>query len=318
MRIQGTPDVLFAPNTPSTFGGLGSSPDYAQTIIEFYTGRAVPGAAEIEALASSIGDSITYEELRDYVNDALLRGERVTHPVTGRPVSKWSADMAYDPVSGEQLFPNAPEDNSRDIDVSAQVEAANQAMIAVEQEVAATGQINREYVAQIARESAAAAARAQSEALAQLEAQRQAAIQAAADKAAADLAAQQAAAAAESARKAAESAARIQSGDLTADEFKYMMTFDFPDATVATKRGLSYYWEHKDKISPEKIVSMWNYAFGTQFTTKDLDKALMSYGYYEGRIDEPPLPMPKQPTTGTTNTALPLILAAAAAYFIGG
>jgi hypothetical protein len=268
-------------------------------------------------LARSIGDSITYEELRDYVNAALLRGERVTHPVTGRPVSKWSADMAYDPVSGEQLFPNAPENNSTNVDVSAQVEAINQAMIAVEQQVAATGQINREYVAQVAAESAAAAARAQAEALAQLEAQRQAAIQAAADKAAADLAAQQFAAAAELAKRANESAARIQSGDLTPDEFKYMMTFDSPDAGVATKRGLSYYWEHKDKISPEKLVSMWNYAFGTKFTTKDLDKALIDYGYYEGQIDEPDY-LPKEPITGTANTALPLILAAAAAYFIGG
>lgn len=317
MKIQGTPQVLFAPDTPFAFKGLGSTNAYASSVIEFYTGRAVPGAAEVSALANSIGDSITYEELRDYVNAALLRGERVTHPVTGRPVSMWSADMAYDPVSGEQLFPNAPEDSSTNVDVSAQVEAINQAMIAVEQQVAATGQINREYVAQVAAESAAAAARAQSEALAELEAQRQAAIQAAADKAAADLAAQQAAAAAESARKAAESAARIQSGDLTPDEFKYMMTFDFPDATVATKRGLSYYWEHKDKISPEKLVSMWNYAFGTQFTKADLDKALVSYAFKEPADIEEPLPMPKQ-TTGTANTALPLILAAAAAYFIGG
>ena len=62
---------------------------------------------------------------------------------------------------------------------------------------------------------------------------------------------------------------------------------------------------------------MWNYAFGTKFTTKDLDKALISYGYYEGQIDEPDY-LPKEPTTGTANTALPLILAAAAAYFIGG
>ena len=311
-------DYLFPPDRSSTFGGLGSSSNYAQSLIEFYTGRAGSSDAEIQALASSIGDSITYEELRDYVNDALLRGEQVRHPVTGRVISKWSADMAYDPVSGEQLFPNKPEDSSMDVDVSRQVEAANQAMIAVEREVAATGQINREYVAQIARESAAAAARAQTEALAEIEAQRQAAIQAAADKNAADLAAQTAAAAAESARKAAESTARIQSGNLTADEFKYMMTFDFPDATVATKRGLSYYWEHKDKISPDQLVSMWNYAFGSNFTTKDLNNALLSYGFSKpDRIDEPDY-LPKQPTTSTANTALPLILAAAAAYFIGG
>ena len=308
---------LFPPDKSYTFGGLGSSNDYAQQIIEFYTGRTVPGSAETQALASSIDDSITYEELKDYVNDALLRGEFVRHPVTGRRVSKWSADMAYDPVSGEQLFPNKPEDSSMDIDVSKQVEAANQAMIAVEQEVAATGQINREYVAQIARESAAAAARAQTEALAELEAQRQAAIQAAADKNAADLAAQQAANAAAAAKAAAASATRIESGDLTADEFKYMMTFDNPDATVATKRGLSYYVLHKDKISSDKLVSMWNYAFGTNFTSADLDKALVSYGFKQPEtiIDY----FPKQVTqTGTTNTALPLILAAAAAYFIGG
>jgi len=315
---------LFPPDRSMTFGGLGSSPEYARSVIEMYTGRAVPGAAEIQALASSINDSITYEELRDYVNAALLRGEQVRNPATGALVTRWSADMAYDPVSGEQLFPNRVDDSSMDIDVSRQVEAANQAMIAVEQQVAVTGQINREYVAQIAAESAAAAARAQSEALAELEAQRQAAIKAAADKAAADLAADKAAADAENARQANAYAARIQSGDLTADDFKYMMTFDFPDDGVATKRGLAYYWEHKDKISPEKIVSMWNYAFGTSFTTKDLDNALMRYGYYDARIDEPeiifepPLPMPKQPTTGTANTALPLILAAAAAYFIGG
>ena len=311
-------DYLFPPDRSNTFGGLGSSQNYAQSVIEFYTGRAVPSDAEIQALASSIGDSITYEELRDYVNDALLRGEFVRHPATGRRVSKWSADMAYDPSSGEQLFPNRPEDSSRDVNVSAVVEAANQAMIAVEQEVAATGQINREYVAQIARESAAAAARAQSEALAQLEAQRQAAIQAAAERDAAEMAAQRAAAAAESARKAAESTAKIQSGILNADEFKYMMTFDTPDATVATKRGLAYYFEHKDKISPEQLVSMWNYAFGSNFTTKDLNNALVSYGFYEpDRITEPDY-FPKQPITGMTNNALPLIIAAAAAYFIGG
>jgi len=312
-------DYLFPPDRSMTFGGLGSTPNYAQSVIEFYTGRAVPSDAEIQALASSIGDSITYEELRDYVNDALLRGEYVRHPETGRRVSKWSADMAYDPSSGEQLFPNAPENSSRDVDVSAVVEAANQAMIAVEQEVAATGQINREYVAQIARESAAAAARAQTEALAELEAQRQAAIQAAAERDAAEMAAQRAAAAAESARKAAESTAKIQSGILNADEFKYMMTFDFPDATVATKRGLAYYFEHKDKISPDQLVSMWNYAFGSNFTSKDLNNALISYGFYEpDRIDEPDYVLPKQPTNGTANTALPLIIAAAAAYFIGG
>jgi hypothetical protein len=312
-------DYLFPPDRSSTFGGLGSTNQYASSIIEMYTGRAVPSAAETQALANSIGNSITYEELRDYINAAILRGEYVRHPATGRRVSKWSADMAYDPSSGEQLFPNRPEDSSRDIDVSAVVEAANQAMIAVEQQVAATQQINREYVAQIAAESAAAAARAQTEALAELEAQRQAAIQAAADRAAADMAAQQAAAAAESARKAAESTARIQSGNLTADEFKYMMTFDFPDATVATKRGLAYYFEHKDKISPDQLVSMWNYAFGSNFTTKDLNNALVSYGFNEpDRIVEPDYVLPKQPTTGTANTALPLILAAAAAYFIGG
>lgn len=311
-------DYLFPQDRSNTFDGLGSSPNYAQSVIEFYTGRAVPGDAEIQALASSIGESITYEELRDYVNDALLRGEFVRHPVTGRRVSKWSADMAYDPSSGEQLFPNRPEDSSRDVDVSAVVEAANQAMIAVEQEVAATGQINREYVAQIARESAAAAARAQTEALAELEAQRQAAIQAAADKTAADLAAQQAANAAAAAKAAAESAARIQSGNLTADEFKYMMTFDTPDATVATKRGLAYYFEHKDKISPDQLVSMWNYAFGTNFTAKDLNNALISYGFYEPeRIVEPDF-IQKQPITGMADNALPLIFAAAAAYFIGG
>jgi len=179
MIIQGTPDVLFAPNTPSAFGGLGSTNAYASSVIEFYTGRAVPGAAEVSALANSIGDSISYEQLRDYVNKALLRGEQVRHSATGALVTKWSAYMAYDPVSGEQLFPNAPEDSSRDIDVSAQVEAINQAQMAVEQQVTATGQVNREYVAQIAAESAAAAARAQTEALAELEAQRQAAIQAA-------------------------------------------------------------------------------------------------------------------------------------------
>jgi len=308
---------LFPPDRSMTFGGIGSTTDYAQSIIEFYTGRAVPGSEETRVLAAEIGDSITYEELRDYVNAALLRGEYVRHPATGRRVSKWSADMAYDPVSGEQLFPNKPEDSSMNVDVSKQVEAANQAMIAVEQEVAVTGQINREYVAQIARESAAAAARAQTEALAELEAQRQAAIQAAADKKAADMAASNAAAAAASAAAAAASAARIESGDLTADEFKYMMTFDNPDATVATKRGLSYYVLHKDKISSDKLVSMWNYAFGTNFTSADLDKALVSYGFKQPEtiIDY----FPKQVTqTGTTNTALPLILAAAAAYFIGG
>lgn len=311
-------DYLFPPDRSNTFSGLGSSQNYAQSVIEFYTGRAVPSDAEIQALASSIGDSITYEELRDYVNDALLRGEFVRHPATGRRVSKWSADMAYDPSSGEQLFPNRPEDSSRDVNVSAVVEAANQAMIAVEQEVAATGQINREYVAQIARESAAAAARAQTEALAELEAQRQAAIQAAADRDAAEMAAQRAAAAAESARKAAESTAKIQSGILNADEFKYMMTFDFPDATVATKRGLSYYWEHKDKISPDQLVSMWNYAFGSNFSTKDLNNALLSYGFSKpDRIDEPDY-LPKEPIVGMANNALPLIIAAAAAYFIGG
>ena len=311
-------DYLFPPDRSSTFGGLGSTNAYASSVIEFYTGRAVPGAAETQALANSIGNSITYEELRDYINAALLRGEKVRHPATGRPVSKWSADMAYDPSSGEQLFPNRPEDSSRDVDVSAVVEAANQAMIAVEQQVAATQQINREYVAQIARETAAAAARAQTEALAQLEAQRQAAIQAAAERDAAEMAAQRAAAAAESARKANESTAEIETGNLTADGFKYMMTFDFPDATVATKRGLSYYFEHKDKISPDQLVSMWNYAFGSNFTTKDLNNALVSYGFYEpDRIDEPDY-LPKEPTTGTANTALPLILAAAAAYFIGG
>jgi len=308
---------LFPPDRSMTFGGLGSSPDYAQSIIEFYTGRAVPGSEEIRVLASEIGDSITYEELRDYVNAALLRGEQVRHPATGARVKKWSADMAYDPVSGEQLFPNKPEDSSMDVDVSRQVEAANQAMIAVEQEVAATGQINREYVAQIARESAAAAARAQTEALAELEAQRQEALNHSAMAQAAEIAASQAANAAAAAKAAAESAARIQSGDLTADEFKYMMTFDNPDATVATKRGLSYYVLHKDKISSDKLVSMWNYAFGTNFTSADLDKALVSYGFKQPItiIDY----FPKQVTqTGTTNTALPLILAAAAAYFIGG
>lgn len=311
-------DYLFPPDRNMTFGGLGSTNQYASSIIEMYTGRAVPSAAETQALANSIGNSITYEELRDYINAALLRGEKVRHPATGRPVSKWSADMAYDPSSGEQLFPNRPEDSSRDVDVSAVVAAANQAMIAVEQQVAATQQINREYVAQIAAESAAAAARAQTEALAQLEAQRQAAIQAAADRAAADMAAQQAAAAAESARKAAESTAEIETGNLTADGFKYMMTFDFPDATVATKRGLAYYFEHKDKISPEQLVSMWNYAFGSNFTTKDLSNALVSYGFNEpDRIDEPDY-LPKEQIVGTANTALPLILAAAAAYFIGG
>jgi hypothetical protein len=309
---------LFPPDRSMTFGGLGSTADYAQSIIEFYTGRAVPGSDETRVLAAEIGDSITYEELRDYVNEALLRGEYVRHPATGRRVSKWSADMAYDPVSGEQLFPNKPEDSSMDIDVSRQVEATNQAMIAVEQEVAATGQINREYVAQIARESAAAAARAQTEALAQLEAQRQEAMNHSAMAQAADMAASQAANAAAAAKAAAESAARIQSGNLTADEFKYMMTFDTPDATVATKRGLAYYWEHRDKISPEQLVSMWNYAFGTNFTKKDLDNALVSYAFKEPTaIVEPDFR--KQATqTGTTNTALPLILAAAAAYFIGG
>jgi len=309
---------LFPPDRSMTFGGLGSTADYAQSIIEFYTGRAVPGSDETRVLAAEIGDSITYEELRDYVNEALLRGEYVRHPATGRRVSKWSADMAYDPVSGEQLFPNKPEDSSMDIDVSRQVEATNQAMIAVEQEVAATGQINREYVAQIARESAAAAARAQTEALAQLEAQRQEAMNHSAMAQAADMAASQAANAAAAAKAAAESAARIQSGNLTADEFKYMMTFDTPDATVATKRGLAYYWEHRDKISPEQLVSMWNYAFGTNFTKKDLDNALVSYAFKEPTaIVEPDFR--KQVTqTGTTNTALPLILAAAAAYFIGG
>jgi len=309
---------LFPPDRSMTFGGLGSTTDYAQSIIEFYTGRAVPGSEETRVLAAEISDSITYEELKDYVNAALLRGEYVRHPATGRRVSKWSADMAYDPVSGEQLFPTRPENNSQDVDVSAVVEAANQAMIAVEQEIAATGQINREYVAQIARETAAAAAKAQTEALAQLEAQRQAQRQAAADKSAADMAAQQAAAAAEAAKAAAESAARIQSGNLTADEFKYMMTFDTPDATVATKRGLAYYFEHKDKISPDRLVSMWNYAFGTNFTTKDLNNALISYGFYEPtRIDEPDF-IQKEPITGMANNALPLIFAAAAAYFIGG
>lgn len=308
---------LFPPDRSNTFGGLGSSNEYAQSIIEMYTGRAVPGNDEILALSSSIGDSITYEELRDYVNAALLRGEYVRHPATGRRVSMWSADMAYDPMSGEQLFPNKPEDNSTNVDVSKVVEAANAAQIAVEQQVAETGQINREYVAQIAAESAAAAARAQTEALAELEAQRQASIRAAADKKAADMAAEQAAAAAAAAKSAAESAARIQSGDLTADEFKYMMTFDNPDATVATKRGLSYYVLHKDKISPEKLVSMWNYAFGTNFTSADLDKALVSYGFKQpASIVEPSFEPKTQ--TGTANTALPLILAAAAAYFIGG
>lgn len=307
---------LFPADRSNTFGGLGSTNDYAQAVIELYTGRASPGSNEIQALARSIGDSITYEELRDYVNAALLRGEVVRNPATGARVSKWSADMAYDPMSGEQLFPNKLEDSSKDVDVSKVVEAANAAQIAVEQQVAATNQINREYVAQIAAESAAAAARAQTEALAELEAQRQAQRQAAADKTAADLAAQQAAAAAEAAKAAAESAARIQSGNLTADEFKYMMTFDNPDATVATKRGLAYYWEHKDKISPEQLVSMWNYAFETNFTKKDLDNALVTYAFKP--IVEPDYVFPKTPTNGTTNTALPLILAAAAAYFIGG
>lgn len=310
---------LFPPDRSMTFGGLGSSYDYAQSIIEFYTGRAAPGSDETRVLASSIGDSITYEELRDYVNAALLRGEQVRHPATGRRVSKWSADMAYDPVSGEQLFPNKPEDSSRDVDVSKVVEAANQAQIAVEQQIEVTGQINREYVAQIARETAAAAARAQTEALAELEAQRQEALNHSAMAQAADMAASQAANAAAAAKAAAESAARIQSGNLTADEFKYMMTFDTPDATVATKRGLAYYWEHRDKISPEQLVSMWNYAFGSNFTAKDLDNALVSYAFKAPKPIVEPDYFPKQVTqTGTTNTALPLILAAAAAYFIGG
>ena len=75
---------LFPPDRSMTFGGLGSTADYAQSIIEFYTGRAVPGSEETRVLAAEIGDSITYEELRDYVNAALLRGEYVRHPATGR------------------------------------------------------------------------------------------------------------------------------------------------------------------------------------------------------------------------------------------
>ena len=86
------------------------------------------------------------------------------------------------------------------------------------------------------------------------------------------------------------------------------------DATAATAKGLAWYDANRSVYTPDQFVALWNKSEGTSFTVTDLDNALLKYGYQPSMINLVAL---ADKNTSATSSALPLILAAAAAYFFG-
>lgn len=83
------------------------------------------------------------------------------------------------------------------------------------------------------------------------------------------------------------------------------------NSDVAIAKGLKWYNANRSVYTPSQFVALWNEAEGTKFTIADLDNALIRLGF------APSVEIEEMQTSTEKKSVIPLVLAVAAAYFLG-